>query len=252
MRTYSEPRPTEAPSKTVMLVEDEPATMRFYLTGLRGMREYRVLSATNGAQALAQIQAQPVDVVVTDLRMPVLDGYSLLAILGEKYPSLPVIVLTAVSDPRMLDRAIELGALRVLAKPIRLSLLMEEIRTAAAMQPQGEVRGLPLSSLLQLLNWERKTATLTVRGPDATGYLYVRDGELIHAACEQDEGPPAAQRILGWEGSRVEFVSACRVKATMVLPITELLLEAAIHKDHKPRPEQAPTGVPTRPEPWYD
>jgi len=252
MPSHPDPRPTESPARTVLLVEDEPATLRFYLAGLRGLQGFRLVGAGNGAEALAVMQSQTVDVVVTDLKMPVLDGYSLIAILGERFPSLPVIVLTAVSDPRMLDRAIELGALRVLAKPIRLSLLMEEIRTAAAMQPQGEVRGLPLSSLLQLLNWERKTATLTVRGPDATGYLYVRDGELIHAACEQDEGPPAAQRILGWEGSRVEFVSACRVKATMVLPITELLLEAAIHKDHKPRPEQAPTGVPTRPEPWYD
>ena len=39
------------------------------------------------------------DVVVTDLNMPVLDGYSLIAILGEKYPPLPVIVLTAVAEP---------------------------------------------------------------------------------------------------------------------------------------------------------
>ncbi len=252
MSPHPDPRPTETPTRTALLVEDEPATLRFYLAGLRGLKEFRLVGAGNGAEALVVMQSQTVDVVVTDLKMPVLDGYSLISILGERFPSLPVIVLTAVSDPRMLDRAVELGALRVLAKPIRLSLLMEEIRTAAAMQPQGMVRGLPLSSLLQLLNWERKTATLTVRGPDAAGYLYVRDGELIHAACEQDEGLPAAQRILGWEGARVEFISACRVKGTMDLPITELLLEAAIHKDHKPRPDQPPTGVRSRPEPWYD
>ena len=114
------------------MVEDEAATLRFYLAGLRGMQEFRLLAAENGAEALAVLQSNPVDVVVTDLKMPVLDGYALLAILAERYPSLPVIVLTAVAEPGMLVRAERLGALRILAKPIKLSLLMEEIRAAAS------------------------------------------------------------------------------------------------------------------------
>ena len=242
MSLQAECKPHEAPAKTVLLVEDESATLRFYLAGLRGLQEFRVLSAVNGAEALAQVQAQAVDVVVTDLRMPVLDGYSLITILAERYPSLPVIVLTAVSDPAMLDRAAELGALRVLAKPVRLSQLMDEVRTAAALEPQGLVHGLPLSSLLQLLNWERRTATLTVRLGGAAGYLYVREGELIHAACEQDEDLPAALRILAWEGARVEFVETCRVPATLSIPIPELLLAVAVHKDHRPAPAPPLTG----------
>ncbi len=245
MPTYSEPRPTEAPSKTVMLVEDEPATMRFYLTGLRGMREYRVLSATNGAQALEQIRAQPVDVVVTDLRMPVLDGYSLLAILGEKYPSLPVIVLTAVSEPGNLERAVKLGAMRVLIKPVRLSRLMEEVRAVAVMPSPGVVHGLSLPGLVQLLNWERKTATLTVRFDGTIGYLYVNDGELVHAACEQDTGLPAALRILAWEGARVEFVGTCRVQPTMDLPVPEVLIQAAFQQDLQTAPAEAAPQAPS-------
>jgi len=256
----SDPKPSKAPaSRTVLLVEDEPATLRFYSAGLRGMPEFRLLAAENGAEALGLLQSNSVDVVVTDLKMPVLDGYELLAILGEKYPSLPVIVLTAVAEPGMLDRAARLGALRILAKPIRLSLLMEEIRAAAALAPHGIVQGLAVSGLLQLLNWERKTATLTVRSRDAVGYLYVKDGELVHAACEQDEGLPAAYRILGWEGAHVEFVSTCRVQPTMALPITELLLSVAVLQDNEgqeqapppPEPEPPPLA-PQPPERWYD
>jgi CheY-like chemotaxis protein len=277
MPTYPESRPHEAPPRTVLLVEDEASTLRFYLAGLRGLQEFRLLSAANGAEALGQVQSQPVDVVVTDLKMPVLDGYSLIAILGERYPSLPVIVLTAVSDPHMLNRAVELGALRILAKPVRLSTLMDEIRAAAAVPPQGLVHGLPLSSLLQLLNWERRTATLTVRARESAGYLYVREGELVHAACEQDEGLPAALRILGWAAARVEFVETCRVQATMAIPIPELLLAVAVHQDRPPQPPPAapepaaaepavpplaaaPTGPagqatesrPATPEHWFD
>ena len=238
-----QPKQPKAPSRTVLMVEDEAATLRFYLAGLRGMQEFRLLAAENGAEALAVLQSNPVDVVVTDLKMPVLDGYALLAILAERYPSLPVIVLTAVAEPGMLTRAVELGALRILAKPIKLSLLMEEIRAAALVEPHGIVKGLGLSSLLQLLNWERKTATLTVHSRDGVGYLYVKDGELIHAAREQAEGLPAAYRILGWDSARVEFISTCRVQPTMTLPVPEVLLNVAMQRDHRGKQSQ---------EPWYD
>jgi CheY-like chemotaxis protein len=232
-------------------VEDEAATLRFYLAGLRGMQEFRLLAAENGAEALAVLQSNPVDVVVTDLKMPVLDGYALLAILAERYPSLPVIVLTAVAEPGMLVRAERLGALRILAKPIKLSLLMEEIRAAASRRPQGIVQGLAISGLLQLLSWERKTATLTLRFQEEVGYLYVKEGELVHAACEQEEGLPAALRILGWDGAHVEFVSTCRVQPTMVLPIAELLMNIALLRDRQERREPPPAQIQPPPEPWY-
>ena len=123
---------------------------------------------------------------------------------------------------------------------------MEEIRAAAAVAPHGIVQGLAVSGLLQLLNWERKTATLTVRSPQGAGYLYVKDGELVHAACDQEEGLEAAYRILGWEGAHVEFVSTCRVQPTMAMPIAEVLLNVALLRDKPPEPAPQP------PERWYD
>ena len=125
-------------------------------------------------------------------------------------------------------------------------MLMEEIRAAAALEPQGIVQGLGLSSLLQLLHWERKTATLTVQLKEIVGFLYVKGGNLIHAAAGREEGLATAYRILGWEGAHVEFVGTCRVQASIELAMTELLLNAALLRDVKPH---FPTSVP---EPWYD
>jgi hypothetical protein len=193
-----------------------------------------------------------VDVVVTDLNMPVMDGYGLIAVLSEKYPSVPVIVITSVAEPSLLNRALDLGALRVMAKPPKLSDLMDEIRTAAAQKPQGIIQGLGISSLLQLLHWERKTATLTLHLDGAVGFLYVKEGELIHAALDTEEGLLAAYAILCWEGAHVEFVSACRVQPTIELPMTEILLNSAMFKDMKavdPGQAQARPGAPDQ---WHD
>jgi len=234
--------PPKAPARTALLVEDDAVTLRFYLAGLKGLGEFRLLASGNGAEALATLKETPVDVVVTDLNMPVLDGYGLITALAERYPSLPVIVLTSEAKPSMLHRAEELGALRVLAKPPKLSLLMEEIRNAAARQPQGLVEGLSLAGLLQLLNWERQTATLTVRGAEGVGYLYVRDGELIQAALQREEGLAAAYRILAWGRAHVEFVNACRVPAAIALPLAEVLLNAAVLQDQRRAAPPARTG----------
>ncbi len=256
MSSLPDPR-LPPPRQTVLLVEDEPVTLRFCMAGLKGLQEFRLVSASNGAEALAILQAGPVDVVVTDLNMPVMDGFNLITRLASRYPSLPVIVLTSVAERGELDRAVALGALRVLAKPPRLSLLMAEIRAAAALEPQGIVQGLALASVLQLLNWERRSATLTVRAQEGVGYLYVLQGEVIQAACGSQEGLEAAYCILAWTGVHVEFVDACRVERSIDLPLAELLLNVAMVEDEKAEPapacpEAAPGPAPrAADEPWF-
>jgi len=225
MNPNADPRSQPAPTKTALLVEDEHSTLRFYMAGLRGLQEFRLLAAENGREALDLLERNPVDVVVTDLNMPVLDGYGLIAILAERYPSLPVIVITSVQE----------------------SGLLEKIRAAGARPPEGIVQGLGLASLLQLLNWERQTATLTVRAPGGVGFLYVKEGHLVHAAFEKLEGLPAAYRILAWDGAHVEFVNSCRVTATIELAMGEVLMNAAVERDERNQATRTAT-----PETWYD
>lgn len=235
------PSPTpNLPAKTALLVEDEQSTLRFYLAGLKGLHEFRLLSASHGQEALDLLLEQPADVVVTDLNMPVLDGYGLIAVLAQRYPSLPIIVITAVADPLLQNQALDLGALQVISKPPRLSMLMDVIRMAASLTSPGLVRGIGTSSILQLMNWERRTATLTVRGPGATGYLYVSEGELVHAALGREVGLEAAYRILRWEGPDMEFVYTCRVKRTIDLPLAEVLLNLTLARDLKPKKQFPP------------
>ncbi len=233
MNATPAPGAPNVPMKTALLVEDEPSTLRFYTAGLKGLQEFRLLAAQNGLEALEVLQAEAVDVVVTDLNMPVLDGYGLIAILAERYPSLPIIVITSVAEPEQLNQVMELGVLRVIPKPPRLSMLMEAIRAAVAAPSPGMTRGLGLPSILQLLNWERRSATLTVRGAEGTGYLYVREGELIHAAVGKESGLLAAYRLLSWEGIQVEFVFKCKVRATIDLPLPEVLMNQALFRDEQ-------------------
>nr|WP_320132249.1 response regulator [uncultured Holophaga sp.] len=229
--------------KTALLVEDEPATLHFYRAGLRGLQGWRLLGAANGREALDILRVEPVDVLVTDLQMPVLDGYGLIASVHDLYPSIPIVVLTSLPEGVACERARSLGALKVLAKPVRLSLLMEELRSLGELESEGRVRGLTVGSLLQLMSWELKSCTLTVQSGSQLGVLYVRQGQLIHAVCADCEGLEAAYRILGWSQPEVAFVEACRVQPSIELPVAEVLMNAALLQDRARLAGEDPWGA---------
>jgi CheY-like chemotaxis protein len=225
------PPTKEAPHKTVLVVEDDRSTLNLYRMGLKGLQGFRILLAENGMKALEILQTEPVDVLVTDLSMPVMDGFKLIAIVAERYPSIPILVMTGLAEAEHQNTPLYIGALRILTKPPRLSQLMDEIKTAAQRRPDGMVKGIALGSLLQLMNWERKSCTMTVRCEDDLGYLYVKDGDLIHAALRDREPLQSAYTILNWERPEIEFVETCRVERSLDLPVTEILLNAAMIKD---------------------
>jgi len=112
--------------RRLMVVEDEDAAGG-YLAKHLGKSGYEVIRAGNGAAALEAFNAAPVDIVITDLQMPVMDGEELIRRLRDRAPDLPIIVTTgkmAVGDG---DEIIAEGATHVLKKPIDLRELAEKL-----------------------------------------------------------------------------------------------------------------------------
>ena len=226
------PRP-EAITKTLLVVEDDRSTLSLYRAGLKGLGGFKILMAENGGQALELLRQEPVHVLVTDLNMPVMDGFNLIAKASRFFPQVPIIVMTGLDENQHLNTPLQLGAIRILTKPPRLSLLMDAIRAAAQCEPAGLIKGIELNSILQLLNWEKKSCTLTVKSEAGMGLLYLKHGEVIHAGFRADEGLHAAYQILTWDRPDIEFVETCRVHPTIDLPLTELLMNAALINDQR-------------------
>jgi CheY-like chemotaxis protein len=236
MSLPSRPRPlpqSTAPGKTLLVVDDDRATLNLCRAGLKGLVGFKFLMAHDGSQALEVLQQEPVHVLVTDLNMPVMDGFNLIAKVSRFYPQVPIIVMTGLDESQHLNTPLQLGAIRILSKPPRLTILMDAIRAAAQFEPTGMVKGIGLNSILQLLNWEKKSCTLTVKSEAGMGLLYLKTGEVVHAALRAEEALPAAYEILSWDRPDIEFVETCRVEPTIELPLTELLMNAAMLTDHR-------------------
>ncbi|MBC3775643.1 HD domain-containing phosphohydrolase [Pseudomonas sp. SWRI99] len=101
----------------VLLVDDEESILNSLRRLLRG-QPYDVLLATSGAQALEILAQQPVDLVMSDARMPNMDGASLLAQVRQRWPATMRIMLTGYADPTAIIKAINDGQIhRYISKP---------------------------------------------------------------------------------------------------------------------------------------
>lgn len=124
----------ETANTRVLVVEDD-AIVRRLLTAVLRQRGCQVVQATDGAEALRHLDETPVDVIVLDLLMPVMDGLRFLHELREvRGLKVPVLVLTASLDDSGEDerRVLEAGANRVARKPVTAPELMELLRQTLA------------------------------------------------------------------------------------------------------------------------
>jgi DNA-binding response OmpR family regulator len=240
--------PTSKPPHrhTVLIADDEPLFLSSVAEGLRTLdADYEVLVASNGREAVALANAHPIDLVVTDIKMPELDGFGLIGWLLENHPGTPVIVMTAFGTPDIEERVRALGAIGYLEKPIDFQTLTERIEQALQRSARGHIQGITLFSFLQLLQMERKTCTLEVASKGRQARLHFQEGDLIDAEAGDLRGEEAVQALAGWEAPKIEIDNVCRAKKrTITTSLTNLLLEAARLEDEKskgarPRPAAA-------------
>ena len=116
-------------SKTVLLIDDDDSLRRVVEYNLRE-EGYRVLTAADGATGLQAFQGETVDLVLTDVRMPEMDGLELLTRLKAMQPDLPVVMLTAHGTIDSAVEAMKLGASDYLRKPFNREQLKAAVRKA--------------------------------------------------------------------------------------------------------------------------
>lgn len=101
-----------------ILVADDEEGIREFLAESLEKEGHEIVQAVDGAEALALARAEPFDVVLTDLKMPKLDGMSLVRTLRTEQPDVEVIVLTAFGDVATAVEAMKLGVFDYLQKPV--------------------------------------------------------------------------------------------------------------------------------------
>jgi len=171
---------------TVLIVDDDPGLLQLLKIRLEAFG-YTTLSAASGNEALGILETQAVDVLVTDLRMEPMDGMALFERVHERWPGIPVIMLTAHGTIREAVDATHSGIFAFLTKPVdkdelqsTLKQATDQIRPGAAREPAAEGRLLTRSArMFELLEQARLYAesdvNILVTGESGTGKELLAD-----------------------------------------------------------------------------
>ena len=213
----------------VLIVDDEIRLLQSIEAGLTSYKDrFQVLTAPNGLEAIDILQREKIDLMVTDLRMPEMDGFELLAHVSVSYPFMPSIVMTAFATPEIEERVNISGTSKLLEKPIEFERLAEAILDGLQQEgKEGSIAGFSLANFLQLLSLEQKTCLLNVRNNKRDGYIYLDQGEIAAAVTGEIKGEDALFKLLACDNMRITFKKLPQKKIAKMInkPLMALLME---------------------------
>jgi excisionase family DNA binding protein len=134
--TAGQPDKTPRKSRPRILVVDDEASIREVLSKTLALAEYDVDVANDGQSALERLRAAEYDLLITDLKMPGVDGLTVIREVRRSNPDMPIIIVTGYSTESSAIEAINLGVSGYLTKPFRVPRIL-----AAAAKALGEQVG---------------------------------------------------------------------------------------------------------------
>ena len=213
-----------------MIVDDEKPFLLSLSDGLNlYKKDFTVLTALNGREAVKILNAYRIDLVVTDLRMPKMDGFELLAYMTQNYPDTPVIVMTAFGTLEIENKIHSMGRFQYLEKPMDITVLANSIFNGLAAIPSKDSKqSINLSTFLHLIEMEHTTCTLRVKSDAKNGYLYFNKGRLLAANTDHLKGEEAALDILSWNNAELDIKFKCQItEGNMEGTLSQILAEGS-------------------------
>ena len=203
----------------IVVVDDEPS-IRFSLTELLEARGHQVRAAEHAPAALAALEEEAADLVISDLRMPAMDGLELLEEVRKRHPEAIVVLMTAHGDERTAVRALKLGAWDYLPKPFdneEVRSLAERVREMLALRAENArlreelaqrhgpiIGGSPaMTRVYDVIRRAGPTdATVLITGESGTGKELV--ARALHDESRRRRGPYVAVNCAAIPGELIE------------------------------------------------
>jgi DNA-binding response OmpR family regulator len=206
----------------LLLVDADPRSLRVLEVSLK-KAGYSVTTATDGLDALAKIESLTPDLVLSDTRLPKLDGYMLVRKLKERieWSQIPIVFLTSQKSIEDKIRGLELGVEDYLTKPIFVRELIARVNLLLARRTQeniaanrttmtgrtrfsGSTQDMAVVDLLQTFEVSRKGGVVHLLSGAQEAHIYFRDGKVVDAELGRLRGEEAIYRALIWNEAAFE------------------------------------------------
>ncbi len=224
------------PKKRVVIVESDRALGKFLRERLElGGSDYTVFRNGSVEEALDVIRNAPVHLIVAEHEGPRgIDGLALLRNLRDLDSPAQVVLVAEQELEQDRIEALTLGCICFLVKPYSMEQLFDLVHKSLQRQQgfSGRLVGMKLEDVIEMLCFRRESTLVSVTNGRTRGSIYVGDGGILHAQCDDLTGVEAFYEIVGWD--RGEFVSQTVVSVperTVFFDWQSLLMEGVRQKD---------------------
>jgi len=219
--------------KNILIVDDDQTILDIILGGFKEMvPELNVLIAGTCEKAREFLKKETINLLVTDLRMPLEDGYDLLALMTREHSDVPVIVISGYGDSEIEKKLVKLGFENFIRKPFSISYLSDRVFDELLEPTDKRISVITLPTFLQMLEIEKKSCTLKIVSDSKVGFLFIQNGQVNDAMVGSMRGIDAAVAILSWTRSKIEIEILRKINNPVIdFPLSELLLRANELKD---------------------
>ncbi len=222
--------------KNILIVDDNTVTVTMLSKVLTAhCNIFEIFTAKDGKDAIPIIDDNEIDLVITDLSMPRMNGFALIEYILKAQPDTPIIVISAYGTPEIEAKFNSMPTIKFFNKPLKTDAIINAALEKLEIS-YGQIDGIGLSSFLQLLELESKTCTLSVASNqgEESGTLYFLEGALIAAETANLKDETAAYEIISWEDAKIQIInSISKEDRAITQPLMNILMEAAKLRDEK-------------------
>jgi CheY-like chemotaxis protein/predicted regulator of Ras-like GTPase activity (Roadblock/LC7/MglB family) len=223
--------------KKVLIVDDEKSLLLSIRAGFEAYKDrFQLFTAEDGKKAIKVLESDSIDLVVTDIRMPEMDGFELLVYMNSRFPSIPVLVMSAYGTREIQGKFESIGIIGFLDKPVDFDDLVKSIDEGLKLTSQaGTMTGFSVGSFLQLIEMEEKTCLLEVSARGKKGLFYFDHGILFDAVSGRLIGEEAAIEMIMWNQVSLSFKSLPdkKIMRRINSELMPIMMEASRRKDEK-------------------
>lgn len=173
---------------------------------------FTMIMAHDGFDAVQKLKKNSVSLIILDLKMPRMDGMSLLTHARDKFPDIPVIIVSGYRTDEMYKLAKAKGVIAYISKPFQVDDLGKIIMSTLHKESDGGImHNVSPTVFLQLMEMEAKTCTIRIleKTTEKGGILYFRDGKLLDARVGEIKGINAAYKVFTWEEVTLFIQNEC-------------------------------------------
>jgi len=217
--------------KSVLIADDDRILRKMLSVALESASDaLQVFEAEDGQVAIDVLEAEKIDLVITDINMPRLNGLMVIAYLNIFFSALPCFVMTAYGTSRLKSR-LPHDLLKFYHKPLTVPELVADVMAVLASAPTGgEQLTVSLANFLELVILEGQTCTVTVEAEGADPcHLFIEKGVLLDAVAGERRGEAVAVEAISRPDVSFSIEQGC--PETIQKNIDRLLEELILQPD---------------------